>query len=78
MHGSAMTHITRYMLKMLCTTVPDPSQQESIANYLDAETNRIDSAIDRTRLIIDLLGERRQALITAEVLGEFSVPGVGV
>ena len=78
MHGSAMTHITRYMLKMLCTTVPDPSQQESIANYLDAETNRIDSAIDRTRLIIDLLGERRQSLITAAVLGEFSVPGVAV
>ena len=51
-------------------------EQRVIADYLDVETGRIDALISRTQGVIDLLAERRQALITAAVTGQLAIPGV--
>ena len=55
--------------------VPWPPIQESnaIATFLDRETTRIDTLISKTRESIDLLKERRSALITAAVTGKIDV-----
>jgi type I restriction enzyme S subunit len=42
MHGSAMTHLTTEMLRATRVDVPPLDQQRRIADFLDAETARID------------------------------------
>jgi type I restriction enzyme S subunit len=43
--------------------VPTYKEQESIANYLDKETSKIDKAIEQQQHMIDLLNERKQIII---------------
>ena len=64
MHGSAMTHITLDMLRMLTVSVPRISRQRAIADYLDTETGRIDTLITKKRRMIELLKERWIAMVT--------------
>lgn len=49
------------------------AEQDAIANHLDRETARIDSLISETERSIDLLKEKRAALITAAVTGKINV-----
>lgn len=52
---------------------PDLREQAAIADYIDAETARIDGLISLTERSIDLLREKRAALITAAVTGKIDV-----
>ena len=58
MHGSAMTHVTRDMLRLVTVDVPKLAAQRSIADFLDGETARIDALIKRESQMIELLRER--------------------
>lgn len=58
MHGSAMTHITRDMLKLVTVSLPSESEQRAIADFLDTETARIDALIEKKRRMIELSEER--------------------
>ena len=49
------------------SSAPPVDAQSAIADYLDAETARIDALIDRKQRFIDLLLEKRTALITHAV-----------
>lgn len=49
--------------------VPTTEEQKAIANYLDAETARIDALIREKMGLIELLRERRQSDTTAVLLG---------
>jgi type I restriction enzyme S subunit len=49
--------------------MPLYSEQQQIADFLDRETNRIDAIIDARIRMIELLSERRQAVITETVTG---------
>ena len=49
------------------------SEQAAIADFLDRETGRIDALVEKKRRFIELLKEKRQALITAAVTGRFDV-----
>jgi type I restriction enzyme S subunit len=70
-------------LKDFPVQITEPCIQLAIADYLDAETARIDALIaklggDKTSppdSLTGLLLEKRQALITAAVTGELAVPG---
>ena len=42
--------------------LPNPDIQQKLANYIDAETTRIDALISKRRRFIELLNERTQAL----------------
>jgi type I restriction enzyme S subunit len=54
-------------LKRLPVALPDEREREVIADHLDGETARIDKLISRKARFIELLAEKRQALITQAV-----------
>lgn len=47
--------------------VPSGDKQRDIANFLDCETAQIDALISRQERLIELLGEKRQIIITQAV-----------
>ena len=54
---------------------PPSDEQTAIAIFLDRETARIDTLVDKTEQSITLLKERRSTLITATVTGKVDVRG---
>ena len=54
-------------LRLVPILIPEVRTQRAIADYLDTETARIDTLISKKRHLIDLLAERRTALITQTV-----------
>jgi type I restriction enzyme, S subunit len=52
---------------------PPLLEQKLIADYLDRETGRIDSLIEKVEKAIDILKEHRTALISAAVTGKIDV-----
>ena len=55
---------------------PPVSEQGAIVEYLDHETTKIDVLAAKAREMIDVLKERRQALISAAVTGKIDVRGL--
>lgn len=53
--------------------LPPKTEQKEILNYISFESNRIGSLIHKTEKSIDLLKERRSALITAAVTGKIDL-----
>jgi len=48
-------------------TIPPESEQKWIAAFLDQQTAKLDELVEKKQLLIDLLQEKRQALITQAV-----------
>jgi type I restriction enzyme S subunit len=55
------------------TPVPPVGEQQRICEYIEAETGLIDGVIDANIRHIELLRERRTALISAAVTGQVDV-----
>lgn len=57
------------LYSFLCEVVPFPTKeiQKSIADFLDRETTKIDGVVMKKQKLIELLKEKRQALITNAV-----------
>lgn len=60
-------------LKTVAFPVPPLDEQRQIADYLDTEVSRTDDLIAKTMRSIELLKEKRAALITAAVTGKIDV-----
>jgi type I restriction enzyme, S subunit len=69
MHGSAMTHITRDMLRSVRVALPSVAIQRKLADFLDAETSRIDALIEKKLRVAVLLRERAVVEALELVLG---------
>lgn len=69
------THKTIYMpdLQSLRIPLPERSVQENIVTLIRQKNKEIDSCIDAIDTQVELLRERRQALITAAVTGQIDV-----
>ncbi|MEV0015187.1 restriction endonuclease subunit S [Streptomyces tendae] len=69
------THKTIYVpdLQMLRIPVPSLVEQGEIVDAIRRQNSRIDNLTDKVRRQVELLTERRQALITAAVTGQFDV-----
>ena len=67
MHGSAMSHITREMLKDVFVELPSEIHQNIVARYLDRETEQIDALIGKQEQMVKVLTERRRAVITQAI-----------
>lgn len=69
------THKTIYVpdLQMLRIPLPPIDEQRQIVERIRGQNARIDSIVDAVRRRLRLLTERRQALITAAVTGQFDV-----
>ncbi|WP_047224075.1 restriction endonuclease subunit S [Protofrankia coriariae] len=57
------TEVPFSALKTIDVYIPNQSEQRAIANYLDRETVRIDTLIEEQRRLIEMLRERRTAVI---------------
>ncbi len=61
------------ILKQLPVLLPSMEEQRDIAIYLDDKTSKIDTLITKSTKAIDLLKEKRTALISSVVTGEIDV-----
>lgn len=71
----AMPKINRDTLNDVMIVVPPEQEQEQISTYLQMLTGGIDTLIAVSQRAIDLLCERRSALISATVSGQIDVRG---
>ena len=54
------------------TSLIDPTIQKNISDFLDSETARIDKLIEKKKRLVEVVKEKRSALITAAVTGQTS------
>jgi type I restriction enzyme S subunit len=73
--GVKVYSITQAILRASIVWLPKIEEQQKIANYLDDKTSKIDNLITKATKAIDLLGERRTALVSAVVTGKIDVRG---
>lgn len=66
-YGAKMPRVSSEYILTLGCAVPLITEQEAIANYLDAVTSKIDDAIAQQQKMIDLLNERKQIIINNAV-----------
>ena len=74
--GGGQPNINQEVLRSLRLPTPPMSEQRAIIAHLDHETSKIDALSDKAREMIDVLKERRQALISAAVTGKIDVRGL--
>lgn len=71
--GTAQVNISVPILKALPVPIPPTSEQKEIVTYLDREVGKLDTLTAEAQRAIDLLQERRTALISAAVSGQIDV-----
>lgn len=65
--GATMQRISRGLLGNIRIILPKPYEQTQIAAFLDHETAKIDTLIEKQQQLIELLKEKRQAVISHAV-----------
>jgi type I restriction enzyme S subunit len=73
--GSTMDNLNTSILSRIPLPIPPLSEQQSIVNYLNQETVKIDALISRIEEGIEKLKEYSTALISAAVTGKIDVRG---
>lgn len=66
-NGMGIPHVNGNELKNSVILLPSKMEQEKIANFLDHETAKIDTLIEKQQQLIKLLKEKRQAVISHAV-----------
>jgi len=69
----AMPKVNRESLNAMPLFLPPLPEQQAIAAFLDRETAKIDALVAEQERLIELLKERRTALISAAVTGKIDV-----
>jgi len=75
-YGAKMPRASWSFLGSIEVPVPPLYEQPLIATFLDRETAKIDALIAEQQSLIELLQEKRQALISAAVTGQIDVRGL--
>ncbi|MEI2265443.1 restriction endonuclease subunit S [Erwinia sp. CGal63] len=65
--GMGIPHVNGDELKIIQLTIPSFTEQNNIAAFLDHETAKIDKLIEKQQQLIELLKEKRQAVISHAV-----------
>ena len=78
-YGAKMPRASWDFIGNLPVTLPPTAEQSAIAAFLDEKTTQIDQLIEKKTRFIELLKEKRAALITEAVTGKFDArpPGKG-
>jgi type I restriction enzyme S subunit len=71
--GVSVPHISPEQINNFVIPVPPISEQEEIINVISSETAKFDALTAEAQRAIDLLQERRTALISAAVTGQIDV-----
>ncbi|MGV9948806.1 restriction endonuclease subunit S [Rhodococcus aetherivorans] len=66
-NGSTIPHLTAEKLRALRIPSASPDKQRAMADYLDRETARIDTLLEEQQRLIEVLRERREVIIDAEL-----------
>lgn len=74
--GAKVRHTSPQKILSIKTYLPPLFEQSQIVGFLDDETNKICLLISEAHRVIDLLQERRTALIYAAVTGKIDVRGI--
>ncbi|MHB1210124.1 MAG: restriction endonuclease subunit S [Acidimicrobiales bacterium] len=75
--GSTFIELTTDSLASLQVPAPALPDQERIADFLDAETARIDALIAKKQRMVELFDELRREVVVAGVAGEFTSTDFG-
>ena len=75
--GATVKTIGMPEVRTLVTPVPPVEEQKEIIAWVSSEVERIDILTAEAQRAIDLLKERRTALISAAVTGQIDVRGIG-
>lgn len=67
-NGMGIPHVNGEELKSIFLSLPPDEEQTQIANFLDHETAKIDTLIEKQQQLIKLLKEKRQAVISHAVI----------
>ena len=65
--GGGQPNVSQDILRTLRVGCPDQAEQTKIASFLDRETSKIDGLVGEQRRLIELLKEKRQAVISHAV-----------
>lgn len=65
--GMGIPHVNGEELRGISLPIPDIDEQTTIAAFLDHETAKLDNLINQQKKLIDLLKEKRQAVISHAV-----------
>jgi type I restriction enzyme S subunit len=65
--GATVESINQTLLQNSILPLPDVAEQRAIASFLDVETSKIDGLVSEQRHLIELLKEKRQAVISHAV-----------
>ncbi|MFO0644231.1 MAG: restriction endonuclease subunit S [Polyangiaceae bacterium] len=65
--GSTVKHIYPDELREVVIAVPPVDEQQAIADFLDRETDRLDGLVAAKQRLIDLLAEKRKAIIATAI-----------
>jgi type I restriction enzyme S subunit len=71
--GAKMPRVSWDFFGNMFLATPPLSEQQKIAQFLDHETAKIDTLIEKSNSAIELMQERRTALISAAVTGKIDV-----
>ncbi len=74
--GSTALGLKASKLGQLNVCLPPMNEQISITNYLESQSLKFDTLITQAQRAIELLKERRTALISAAVTGKIDVRGL--
>ena len=66
-YGGGQTNISQDEIRAIPFLVPPLHEQRAIAHFLDRETAKLDALIHKSQRLIELLREKRQALISHAV-----------
>lgn len=66
-HGSTMQHLTADAFGGFPVLLPPTSHQAAIANYLGSEATRLDALVNAKQCALNLLAEKRKAIIATAV-----------
>jgi type I restriction enzyme S subunit len=74
--GATIKTIGMADVKKLVTPLPPITEQREITDFIAVETSKIDTLTTEAKTVINLLQERRTALISAAVTGKIDVRGI--
>lgn len=73
---STIAHFTAEKVSATPVALPPIAEQQAIVDFLESHTTQIDALVQEAQRGIELLKERRSALISAAVTGQIDVRGV--
>lgn len=74
-YSTTVKHLSSYQVEKIRIALPSESEQTAIVAFLDRETSKIDALVKEQKQLIELLKEKRQAVISHAVTKGLS-PGV--